>query len=140
MKKNLIYVADDDVAIRDVVKVFLEKYGYAVSCFDNGDLLLAEFEKNPSDFVILDVLMPGSSGFAICRELRKISYVPIIMLTARDGDMDYQTAMDLGCDDFFSKPVSTMSIVCRVNAIFRRIEYERIKHEAAQALALGTTK
>ena len=128
-EQKLIYIADDDVSICDVVKAFLEKAGHRVICFESGDLLLSAFESNPSDFVILDVMMPGTSGFAICRELRKISYVPIIVLTARDGEMDYQTAMDLGSDDFFTKPVSPLSIVSRVNAIFRRIEYERIKHE-----------
>jgi len=129
MEKKLIYIADDDATMRDVVKLFLEKAGYSVLSFDTGDLLFEAFENHPADFVILDVMMPGSSGFSVCRELRKISYVPIIMLTARDGDMDYQTAMDLGSDDFFAKPGSPMNLVCRVNAIFRRIEYERIKHE-----------
>jgi len=81
--------------------------------------------------VVLDVMMPGSSGFTICKKLREISHVPIIMLTARDSDLDYQTAMDLGSDDFFTKPASPMSIVMRVKAIFRRIEYERLAHENA---------
>ena len=124
-----IYIADDERDIREAIKTFLESANYEVMAFENGHSLLEAFNQDPADLVILDVMMPGSSGFVICRELRKISYVPIIMLTARDDDMDYQTAMDIGCDDFFTKPVSTMSIVCRVNAIFRRIEYERIKYE-----------
>lgn len=125
--KKLIYIADDDFSIREALKAFLENAGYEAVAFENGDLLLAEFEKTPADLVILDVMMPGSSGFTVCKELRVYSTVPIIMLTARDSDLDYQTAMDLGSDDFFTKPASPMTIVSRVNALFRRIEYERAK-------------
>jgi DNA-binding response OmpR family regulator len=126
-EKKLIYIADDDYSIREALKKFLEKAGYEVLIFETGDLLLTAFENKASDLVILDVMMPGSSGFTICKELRKFSHVPIIMLTARDSDLDYQTAMDLGSDDFFTKPASSMSIVSRVKAIFRRIEFEHME-------------
>ncbi|MCL1883120.1 MAG: response regulator [Defluviitaleaceae bacterium] len=129
-EKKLIYIADDDYSIREALKTFLENAGYEVLIFETGDLLMTAFENKPADLVILDVMMPGSSGFAVCKELREFSHVPIIMLTARDSDLDYQTAMDLGSDDFFTKPASTMSIVSRVKAIFRRIEYERVAHES----------
>ncbi|MCL1843088.1 MAG: response regulator [Defluviitaleaceae bacterium] len=128
-ERKLIYIADDDFSIREALKAFLENADYDVKAFETGDMLMSEFEKKAADLVILDVMMPGSSGFTICKELRRFSYVPIIMLTARDSDLDYQTAMDLGSDDFFTKPASPMSIVSRVNAIFRRIEYERLAHE-----------
>jgi len=129
--QKLIYIADDDYSIREALKTFLESAGFTVNIFENGDSLLETFIEKPSDLVVLDVMMPGSSGFTICKELRRISYVPIIMLTARDSDLDYQTAMDLGSDDFFTKPASPMSIVSRVKAIFRRIEYERAAYENA---------
>ena len=128
-EKKLIYVADDDYSIREALKTFLENTGYEVSLFETGDLLLTAFENRAAHLVILDVMMPGSSGFTICKEIRRFSHVPIIMLTARDSDLDYQTAMDLGSDDFFTKPVSIMSVVSRVKAIFRRIEFERIANE-----------
>ncbi|MCL2198730.1 MAG: response regulator [Defluviitaleaceae bacterium] len=128
-EKKLIYIADDDYSIREALKTFLENSGYDVLIFETGDLLLTAFENKPSHLVILDVMMPGSSGFTICKEIRRFSHVPIIMLTARDSDLDYQTAMDLGSDDFFTKPVSLMSVVSRVKAIFRRIEFERIANE-----------
>ncbi|MCL2356547.1 MAG: response regulator [Defluviitaleaceae bacterium] len=132
-EKKLIYVADDDPAIREALKMFLESMGgYEVIIFEDGDLLLAEFKSRPSDLVILDVMMPGSSGFVICQELRTFSHVPVIMLTARDSDLDYQTAMDLGSDDFFTKPTSPLNVVSRVNAIFRRIKYERDAAEKRQ--------
>jgi len=132
--QKLIYIADDDYSIREALKVFLENAEYKVVAFEQGDALLDAFETKPSDMVVLDVMMPpGPTGFAVCKELRKKSFVPIIFLTARDSDLDYQTAMDLGSDDFFTKPVSPMSVVSRVKAIFRRIEYERIAHENAES-------
>jgi len=136
---KLIYIADDDYSIREALKTFLESGGYEVEAFENGDSLLEAFGEKPADLVVLDVMMPGSSGFTICKELRRISHVPIIMLTARDSDLDYQTAMDLGSDDFFTKPASPMSIVSRVKAIFRRIEYERIAHENAASIRHEST-
>ncbi|MCL2204034.1 MAG: response regulator [Defluviitaleaceae bacterium] len=120
-----IYIADDDTYIREALKTFLESAGYQVEAFETGDLLFAAFREKPSDLVVLDVMMPGSNGFTICKELRKVSFVPIFMLTARDSDLDYQTGLDLGADDFFTKPVSPMTFVMRVKALFRRIAYER---------------
>jgi DNA-binding response OmpR family regulator len=122
---ELIYIADDETNIRDVVKSFLESEGYRVTTFEDGDQLLAAFQKEPCDLIILDVMMPGASGFDVCREIRKSSTVPIIMLTARDSDLDYATGINLGSDDYFTKPFSAMSLVMRVKAILRRIEYER---------------
>lgn len=121
---KLIYIADDEENIRNLVKRFLESNGYKVEAFDNGDKLLEEFEKKPCDLVILDIMMPGSDGFQICTKLREKSIVPIIMLTARDSDMDYITGITLGSDDYFTKPFSPMSLVMRVKAIFRRIDFE----------------
>lgn len=120
-----IYIADDEQNIREVIQSFLESEGYLVTAFENGDDLLAAFKKEPGDLVILDVMMPGSSGFAICAELRQISTVPIIMLTARDSDIDYATGINLGSDDYFTKPFSALSLVMRVKAIFRRIELDK---------------
>jgi len=130
-----IYIADDEANIRLAIKTFLENAGYAVQDFENGDDLLAAFLENPADMVILDVMMPGSNGFVICKELRKRSHLPIIMLTARDSDLDYATGLDLGSDDYLIKPFSPMALVMRIKAIFRRMEYDRetFEREAAEA-------
>ena len=120
-----IYIAEDDNNIRHGIKTFLENAGYIVEDFENGDLLMESFLKSPADLLILDVMMPGSNGFVICKEIRKISHVPIIMLTARDSDLDYATGLDLGSDDYIIKPFSPMALVMRVNALFRRIDFER---------------
>ena len=127
-----IYVADDDGNIRQIIKTFLESDGYAVEDFPTGDLLLERFLQSECDLAILDVMMPGSSGFDICTELRKISAVPIIMLTARDSETDYALGLGLGSDDYMTKPFSAMSLVMRVRALFRRIDFESQKHSQPQ--------
>jgi DNA-binding response OmpR family regulator len=124
-KAKKIYIADDEVNIRLGIKAFLENAGYTVEDFENGNLLLAAFAESPADMVILDVMMSGSNEFIICKEVRKTSRVPIIMLTARDSDLDYATGLDLGSDDYLTKPFSPMALTMRVKAIFRRIEFER---------------
>ncbi len=125
MEQRTIYIADDEQNIREAIKTFLESDGYSVRAFETGDALFDAFEGCSSDLVILDVMMPGSSGFDICAKLRKISTVPIIMLTARDSDLDYATGMGLGSDDYFTKPFSAMNLLMRVKSIFRRIDFER---------------
>lgn len=130
-KTKRVYIADDDDNIRQVVKTFLASDGYLVEDFPTGDLLLERFEHAPCDLAILDVMMPGSDGFAVCTALRKISTVPIIMLTARDAENDYALGLGLGSDDYITKPFSAMALLMRVRAIFRRIDFESQKHAAA---------
>lgn len=125
-----IYIADDDDNIRQVVKTFLASDGFTVEDFPTGDLLLERFRQEPCDLAILDVMMPGSDGFTVCTELRKISTVPIIMLTARDSENDYAMGLGLGSDDYITKPFSAMALLMRVRAIFRRVDFESRKHSA----------
>ena len=120
-----IYIADDEDNIRNAIKAFLENAGFTVLDFETGDALLAQFEQAPADLVVLDVMMPGSNGFVVCKALRAVSKVPIIMLTARDSDLDYATGLDLGSDDYLIKPFSPIALVKRIEAIFRRIDFER---------------
>ncbi|WP_042277821.1 response regulator transcription factor [[Clostridium] dakarense] len=134
---KLIYIADDENNIRSLVKTFLETSGYEVLDFENGDLLLEEFKKRECDLVILDIMMPGSNGFEICTKIRQISIVPIIMLTARDTDIDYITGITLGSDDYFTKPFSPMSLVMRVKSIFRRIDFENNNKNENKELKFG---
>ena len=134
-KEKLIYVADDDNNIRQAIRMFLENEGYRVEDFSAGEPLMRRFSERECDLVILDVMMPGADGFEICREIRRTSIVPIIFLTARDTDIDYATGMQLGSDDYFTKPFSAMALSMRVKAIFRRIEFEN--QRAASALTHG---
>ncbi|MBQ6067562.1 MAG: response regulator transcription factor [Clostridia bacterium] len=137
--KKLIYVADDDDNIRQIVKTFLSSDGYEVEDFPTGDLLLARFAQRPCDLAILDVMMPGKDGFAVCTALREQSTVPIIMLTARDSDNDYAMGLGLGSDDYITKPFSAMSLMLRVRALFRRVEFESRKYtpEETQGTKVG---
>ena len=135
-----IYIADDDDNIRQVVRTFLTSDGYQVEDFTTGDLLLERFTQSPCDLAILDVMMPGSDGFAICTALRRISTVPIIMLTARDSENDYAMGLGLGSDDYITKPFSAMALLMRVRAIFRRIDFESQKHAAPVPAAVAVGK
>ncbi len=139
-ERKRIYVADDDDNIRQIVKTFLSSDGYTVEDFPTGDLLLERFRQESCDLAILDVMMPGSDGFTVCTELRKLSTVPIIMLTARDSENDYAMGLGLGSDDYITKPFSAMALLMRVRAIFRRIDFESRKHEAPAAAAVSVGK
>ena len=120
--ERFIYIADDDENIRNLIKSFLEREGYICYGFPTGDELLKKFITEPCDLIILDVMMPGHDGFFILSELRKISNVPIIMLTARDSDADYIEGLNLGSDDYFTKPFSPIKLVTKVKSVFRRQE------------------
>ncbi len=122
---KLIYIADDDANIRKLIEGFLTREGYQVEAFPDGEKLLEKFKKERSDLVILDVMMPGRDGFMITDDIRKISTVPIIMLTARDTDTDFILGIQLGSDDYITKPFSPMTLTMKVRAIFRRIEMDK---------------
>ena len=119
-----IYIAEDEKNIRHLIQSFLQKEGYTVTAFENGDLLYEAFQTSPCDLVILDIMMPGSSGLIICTKLRAISKVPIIMLTARDTEEDYISGISLGSDDYFTKPFSPVKLIMRVKAMLRRVEMD----------------
>lgn len=121
---KLIYIADDEQNIRRLIHSFLEKEGYAVKSFATGDALFENFQSKPCDLVILDIMMPGSSGLIICTKLRAISKVPIIMLTARDTEEDFISGISLGSDDYFTKPFSPIKLTMRVKAMLRRVEMD----------------
>ena len=102
-----IYIADDEKNIRDLITKFLESDGYSVTAFETGDELMEEFLKNPCELVILDIMMPGTDGLTICRQLRTITDVPIIMLTAKDSEYDY---------------VRGITLLMRVKSLLRRMD------------------
>ncbi|TCD46636.1 DNA-binding response regulator [Streptococcus sp. X16XC17] len=124
MKKR-IYAADDDANIREILATFLEDTGYHVSVFETGDELLSAFEKEPCDLILLDIMMPGRSGLELTKEIRQISTVPIILLTAKDTDMDYVLGINSGSDDYMTKPFRPSILMSRIKALFRRIEMEQ---------------
>lgn len=120
-----IYIADDEKNIRDIIKSFLERDGYVVSTFENGDDLMSVFFKKPCDLVILDIMMPGTDGLSVCRILRERTDVPIIMLTAKNSEYDYVKGITLGSDDYLTKPFRPTELLMRVHALLRRIEMSK---------------
>ncbi len=118
-----IYIADDEKSIRDIISSFLKNSGYEVTSFESGDDLKKEFEKNPSDMVILDVMMPGNDGITICSAIREKHNAPIIIVSAKDSELDRITGITMGADDYLVKPFAPMELVARVNSIFRRMSF-----------------
>lgn len=135
--KQLIYIADDENNIRNLLKTFLESDGYAVKVFETGDDLLCEFREEEADLVILDLMMPGKDGMECCRELRSFSSIPIIILTARDSELDYVQGISIGSDDYLTKPFKPTVLLMRVKALLRRMEMSRNPEENPNAISFG---
>lgn len=127
METRLIYIADDEKKIQDLIKMFLKKEGYDVEAFSDGSTLLEVFKKRPADMLILDIMMPKLDGLALCSEIRKESNVPIIIISARDSEGDKIAGLTLGSDDYMTKPFSPVELVLRVNSIFRRMAFQDVK-------------
>jgi DNA-binding response OmpR family regulator len=124
LNNKLIYVVDDEPKIRELIKTYLLKEGYAVEVFPDGKIAYESFKSVPSDMLIIDIMMPGMDGYALCREIRKSSEVPIIIVSAKDDEFDRVLGLELGSDDYISKPFSPRELVARVKTIFRRIKDE----------------
>ncbi|HEN8853317.1 TPA: response regulator transcription factor [Streptococcus agalactiae] len=126
---KIIYFADDEKNIRDLVVLFLEHDGFTVRAFETGDLLLEAYKNQKPDLVILDIMMPGTNGLDVMKSIRQYDNVPIIMLTARDSDVDFITAFNLGTDDYFTKPFSPIKLSLHVKALFKRLDEKAIKND-----------
>jgi len=125
-----IYVADDEKNIRELLKPFLDNAGYDTVVFENGDSLYETFLKTPCDLAVLDIMMPGRDGLEICTELRKITNIPIIILTARDSDIDYIQGISCGSDDYITKPFRPTQLLMKIHALFRRLEMDQTNKSA----------
>ena len=123
---NTILVIDDEVKITEVVKSYLENAGFKAICAHNGKDALNQFEKLSPAMVILDLMLPDMTGEDICKEIRKRSRVPIIMLTAKIEDEDIIKGLGLGADDYLTKPFSPRQLIARIDAILRRVSSEAI--------------
>ena len=132
-----IYLADDEKSIRELLHSFLASDGYAVRSFESGDALLEAFRQEPAELVILDIMMPGTDGLAVCRELRTVSDIPIILLTAKDSELDYVMGISQGSDDYLTKPFRPTILLMKVKALLRRVEMDRGKTAAEDELHYG---
>ena len=119
-EKQAIMVVDDDPNIAQLVKLYLEKEGYEVTVETRGDDAMAAFQKNPPSLMLLDVMLPGMDGWQVCRGIRQMSNIPIIMLTAKGETFDKVLGLELGADDYITKPFEGKELVARVKAVLRR--------------------
>jgi len=118
--KPCILAVDDDVQVLHLVRRTLEMEGYRVITADSGEAALGAFEQQPPDLVVLDIMMPGIDGYAVCKRIRSLSHVPIIMLTAIGDDVEQARGLDAGADDYVTKPFSVEVLLARVRAVLRR--------------------
>ncbi|HMT32212.1 MAG TPA: response regulator transcription factor [Dermatophilaceae bacterium] len=115
-----ILVVEDEESFSDPLSYLLRKEGFSVAVAATGPEGLAEYDKNGADLVLLDLMLPGLSGVEVCRQLRFRSAVPIIMLTAKDSEVDKVVGLEMGADDYVTKPYSTRELLARVRAVLRR--------------------
>ncbi len=120
--KSKILLVDDDPNIRQLINLYLEKEGYEVIMADRGDEALKLFRSTPPNLILLDIMLPGMDGWQVCREVRKISNIPIIMLTAKDETFDKVLGLELGADDYVVKPFDAKELVARIKAVIRRYQ------------------
>ncbi|NNC11676.1 response regulator transcription factor [Planctomonas sp. JC2975] len=115
-----ILLVEDEEALSEPLAFLLRREGYEVAVADNGLGALAEFDRDGADLVLLDLMLPGMPGTEVCKQLRTRSSVPIIMLTAKDSEVDIVVGLELGADDYVTKPYSTRELLARIRAVLRR--------------------
>lgn len=131
---NKILIVDDEKAIADIIEYNLNKDGYKTDLASDGEECLKKIEENKYDLILLDVMMPKLDGFSVLRELRKTHRTPVIMLTAKEEELDKVLGLELGADDYVVKPFSMRELTARVKAILRRKYYEEdAKEEEADS-------
>ncbi|GAA2045977.1 two-component sensory transduction protein RegX [Agromyces tropicus] len=115
-----ILLVEDEIALSDPLSFLLEREGYEVEVAADGLVAVAAFDRDGADLVLLDLMLPGLPGTEVCREIRQRSNVPIIMLTAKDSEVDIVVGLELGADDYVTKPYSTRELLARIRAVLRR--------------------
>lgn len=129
-----ILVVDDDQGIRDLLGRFLRQHGYETSLAENGDQMRANIQSKSIDLIILDIMMPGDDGMTLCRDLRAHSSIPIIMLTAISEEVERILGLEMGADDYLSKPFNPRELLARIKAVLRRsatVSQARAESEAS---------
>jgi len=115
-----ILLVEDEIALSDPLSFLLEREGYEVEVAADGPGAVTSFDRDGADLVLLDLMLPGLPGTEVCREIRSRSTVPIIMLTAKDSEIDIVVGLELGADDYVTKPYSTRELLARIRAVLRR--------------------
>lgn len=132
MTERKILVVDDELPIADILKFKLEKEGYQVAIANDGVEALEKFEEFKPDLMLLDIMLPLMDGMEVCREVRKTSKIPIIMLTAKDSEIDTVLGLELGANDYVTKPFSSRELLARVSPL--------TQHESGSYTTTGWTR
>lgn len=120
-----ILVVDDEISLQETLAYSLKKEGYSVEVAGDGNVALEMARSSKPDLVVLDVMLPGKDGFEVCRILRQESNIPVLMLTARDDEIDRVVGLEVGADDYLVKPFSMRELIARVKALLRRVRLTR---------------
>ena len=115
-----VLIVEDEESMADPLAFLLRREGFSTEVVGNGPEALMEFDRNGADIVLLDVMLPGMSGTDVCKQLRSRGPVPVIMVTARDSEIDKVVGLELGADDYITKPYSTRELIARIRAVLRR--------------------
>ncbi|MFU8875282.1 response regulator [Micromonospora sp. SL4-19] len=134
-----VLVVEDEESFSDALSYMLRKEGFEVSVAATGTSALTEFDRTGADIVLLDLMLPEMSGTEVCRQLRQRSHVPIIMVTARDSEIDKVVGLEIGADDYVTKPYSPRELVARIRAVLRRQSSEATE-SGAPTLAAGPVR
>jgi len=140
MSNKKILVVDDDPHIREVISFALEKANMNVTLASNGKEALDNFLKSPSHLIVLDINMPEMDGLECCREIRKTSEVPILFLSSRDDEIDRILGLEIGGDDYVTKPFSPRELVARINAILKRVNVNNVTKDDSNNVRLEQGK
>ena len=126
-----ILIVEDEEALSDPLAYLLGREGFTPVVVDNGLQAVPTFEREGADLVLLDVMLPGQSGLEVCKQLRAVSSVPIIMLTAKDTELDKVLGLELGADDYVTKPYSSRELIARIRAVLRAAAAGTLKRTRA---------
>jgi len=131
MSKKILIV-EDELTLQETIAYNLKHQGYEVFAASDGDAAIAIAKESEPDLILLDIMLPGMDGFEVCRILRKDMIVPILMLTARDDEIDRVVGLEVGADDYLTKPFSMRELIARVKALLRRMRIMQSKNENAE--------
>ena len=135
-----VLVVEDEQSLREPLVYLLQKEGYDVVEAEDGSQAVKVFEEFGADMILLDLMLPGMSGNEVCRHIRNTSQVPIIMLTAKDSEIDKVVGLEIGADDYVTKPYSTRELLARMKAVLRRHTESPVMHETPGILEVGSVR
>jgi len=134
MTQHHILIVEDEQKIALLIQDYLQQDRFQTTIVSRGDQVMPAIKKSPPDLVLLDIMLPGLNGVAVCREIRKSSFVPIIMLTAKVDELDRLLGLEMGADDYICKPFSPREVVARIKAVLRRTRPEPADQKLVQGL------